>query len=260
LGRLAPILGTAAPPSGTPVRTLPATAAAAQATSDAELVRLWLARHRNSPRTVRAYRADVAAFLRHAAKPLRAITLADVQDFDAALAETTSTKGAGPLAPASWARRLSAVKSLLGFAHRLGYLAFDVGAPLKLPAVKQTLAERFLAEEAVIRLRNVADTTMTVLLLGAVAPPRRLIADKAYDADSLRDWLRVRRIRAVIPSTAARTTPYPLDRAAYRRRNHIERLFCRLKNWRHIATRYDRLATNYLAAVTLAALVTEWAK
>ena len=99
---------------------------------------------------------------------------------------------------------------------------------------------------------------MAVPLLSAVARPRRLIADMAYDVDRLRRWLRARRIKAVIPSTATRTVPYPLDRAAYRRRNLIERLFCRLKNWRRIATRYDRLARNYLAALALVAVATEW--
>jgi transposase len=95
-------------------------------------------------------------------------------------------------------------------------------------------------------------------IVGSVAAPRRLIADKAYDAESFRHWLADRRIKAVIPSTASRTTPYPIDRKAYRRRNVIERLFCRLKNWRRIATRYDRLARNYVAALALAAIVTAW--
>jgi len=107
---------------------------------------------------------------------------------------------------------------------------------------------------------NVADVTMAVPLLSSVEQPKRLIADKAYDVDSLREWLKARRIRAVIPSTAARTVPYPLDRAAYRRRNLIERLFGRLKNWRRIATRYDRLARNYLAALALVAVGVEWVK
>jgi transposase len=107
---------------------------------------------------------------------------------------------------------------------------------------------------------NVPDITMATPLLDAVARPKRLIADKAYDAERLRDWLKARRVRAVIPSTAARTTPYPLDRKAYRLRNLIERLFCRLKNWRRVATRYDRLAHNYLASLALAAVVSEWAK
>ena len=99
---------------------------------------------------------------------------------------------------------------------------------------------------------------MAVPLLGAVTSPKHLIADKAYDADSLRGWLKFRRIKAVIPSTATRTIPHPLDRALYRRRNLIERLFCRLKNWRRLATRYDRLARNYLAALALVAVVSEW--
>ena len=97
-------------------------------------------------------------------------------------------------------------------------------------------------------------------MLNRATPSRRLIADKAYDADSLRKWLAERQVKAVIPSTATRRTPYPLDRRAYRRRNVIERLFGRLKNWRRIATRYDRHASNYLAAIALVATVTEWAK
>ena len=85
-------------------------------------------------------------------------------------------------------------------------------------------------------------------MLEAMAPKRRLIADKAYDADRLRLWLRERGIEAVIPGRASRDVAYPLNRSAYRRRNIIERMFGKLKNWRRIATRYDRLAVNYLAA------------
>ena len=61
-------------------------------------------------------------------------------------------------------------------------------------------------------------------------------------------------------TVASRRTPYPLDRAAYRRRNVVERLFCRRKNWRRVATRYDRLARNYMAAIALAAIVCAWIK
>jgi transposase len=105
---------------------------------------------------------------------------------------------------------------------------------------------------------NVADIVMAVPLLGTVAKPKRLPADKAYDTDSLRRWLKQRKIRAVIPSTASRRTPYPLDRAAYKRRNVIERLFCELKNWRRAATRYHRLARNYLSGLALAAIMIAW--
>jgi transposase len=103
-----------------------------------------------------------------------------------------------------------------------------------------------------------ADITMAVPLLEALAPTRRLIADKAYDADRLRTWLQDKGIEAVIPGRAARAIAYPLNRAASRRRNSIERLFGRLKNWKRIATRYDRLAVNYLAAIVLVATITQW--
>jgi transposase len=105
---------------------------------------------------------------------------------------------------------------------------------------------------------NIADISMAIPLLEGMAPPKRLLADKAYDADKLRGWLKKRRIKAVIPSTASRAKPYPLDRTAYRRRNVIERLFGHLKNWRRIATRYDRLAQNYLAAIALVSIVIAW--
>jgi transposase len=105
---------------------------------------------------------------------------------------------------------------------------------------------------------NIADISMAIPLLEGIARPRRLIADKAYDADKLRNWLKAHRIKAVIPSNATRNTPYPLDRIAYRRRNVIERMFGKLKNWRRIATRYDRLARNYLAAIALVSVIIAW--
>ncbi|PVE22046.1 hypothetical protein DC522_23075, partial [Microvirga sp. KLBC 81] len=104
---------------------------------------------------------------------------------------------------------------------------------------------------------TIADISMALPLLRAVTTPKRLIGDKAYDGDSLRRRLKERRIKAVIPSSANHTMPYPLDRTAYRRRNLIERLFCRLKNWRRIATRYDRLARSDLADLALIAVTTE---
>jgi transposase len=95
-------------------------------------------------------------------------------------------------------------------------------------------------------------------LLEALAPTKRLIADKAYDADRLRQWLASRNIEAVIPARGTRASVYPIDRKAYRRRNIIERMFGRLKNWKRIATRYDRLAVNFMAAIALVALATQW--
>lgn len=95
-------------------------------------------------------------------------------------------------------------------------------------------------------------------LLGAAGPMKRLIADKAYDTNRLRDLLKERRIVAVIPSIARRKILIPYNRAIYRQRNLIERMFARLKDFRRIATRYDKLARNFLASVVLAATVTWW--
>lgn len=106
---------------------------------------------------------------------------------------------------------------------------------------------------------NIADITMAVPIFEDLPRPKRLLADKAYDANRFRTWLKARQITAVIPSNATRNRPYPLDRNAYRRRNLIERLFGRLKNWRRIATRYDRLAQNYLSALALVAIIIAWA-
>ena len=103
---------------------------------------------------------------------------------------------------------------------------------------------------------NVADISMAVPLLSAVTSPKHLIADKAYDADSLRNWLNTRRIKAAAPQHEQFLTR--ATRAVYRRRNLIERLFCRLKNWRRLATRYDRMARNYIAALALVSVVLEW--
>jgi transposase len=107
---------------------------------------------------------------------------------------------------------------------------------------------------------NVSDIVVAERIVGAVAPSKRLLADRAYDAEPFRFWLSDRGTEAIIPSTRSRKTPFPLDHRAYARRNVVERLFCRLKNWRRIATRYDRLARNYLSAIALVATVIAWAK
>jgi transposase len=84
---------------------------------------------------------------------------------------------------------------------------------------------------------NTPDIHTAIPLLEGLPRPKRLIADKAYDAMTLRRWLKRRRIKAVIPFLATRTFPFPLDRKAYKRRNVIKRMWSRLKNWRRIATR-----------------------
>lgn len=99
---------------------------------------------------------------------------------------------------------------------------------------------------------------MASALLAAAGPIRCLLADKGYDADHLRAALAARKIKAVIPSTTSRRRPIPYDKTAYRHRNRIERMFCRLKDFRRIATRYDKLARNFIAGVFLAATIIWW--
>lgn len=82
--------------------------------------------------------------------------------------------------------------------------------------------------------------------------PEALIGDKAYDAASLRDALAQREIIPVIPPKANRKIPVLCDFALYCERNLVERFFNKLKHFRAIATRYDKLARNFLAGVHLA--------
>ena len=93
----------------------------------------------------------------------------------------------------------------------------------------------------------------------ALAPAAEtLAADRAYDSDVLRGQLIAKGMRPVIPNAPYRKRLHPFDAEAYKRRNLVERAFCRLKDFRRIATRYDKLACTYAAAVCLAAIVTWW--
>lgn len=105
---------------------------------------------------------------------------------------------------------------------------------------------------------NHADISEAPALLDKCPAPSRLLADKGYDANSLRDRLAETKTEAVIPSTRSRKAPIPDDAEAYRDRNRIERAFGRLKDWRRIATRYDKLARNFASAVALAAVIIWW--
>lgn len=86
----------------------------------------------------------------------------------------------------------------------------------------------------------------------------RLIADRGYDSNAIRAVIQAQGAEVVIPATRSRKAPIPYDRDAYRSRNLVERLWCRLKDWRRIATRSDKLATNYMAGVIIAAMLIFW--
>lgn len=82
--------------------------------------------------------------------------------------------------------------------------------------------------------------------------PGALVADKAYDSDAIRNDLKQRDIRAVIPPKSNRTKTLRYDKRLYRQRNCIERVLGHLKINRAIATRYDQLADSFLAMLYLA--------
>ena len=96
------------------------------------------------------------------------------------------------------------------------------------------------------------DVTQAPALLAGLAP-RRVLADKAYDSNSLRQIIADMDAEAVIPCNPTRKALIPYDFEAYKARNLIERCFNRLKHFRRVATRYDRRAANFLSFVLIAA-------
>jgi len=85
-----------------------------------------------------------------------------------------------------------------------------------------------------------------------------LVADKGYDTDAFRAWLKEYQIKTVIPGRSNRKKRIRYDKQAYKGRNVVERCFCRLKDWRRIATRYDKLARNYFSALCFVAMLAYW--
>ena len=97
-------------------------------------------------------------------------------------------------------------------------------------------------------------------MLARLQPDLRVIADAAYDAEDLREWLAERGSRIVIPNRQNRKQPFPFDAVTYKRRNVVERTFCRLKDYRRLATRYDRLDATFLATLCIASPMTYFLK
>lgn len=114
-----------------------------QAETDEQLIQLWL--HGRGKGTTTVYRSDIDAFLAFAAKPLHQITLGHVQAF----ADELEQRG---LRPATRNRKLSVVKSLFAFGHKIGYLTFDVARPVRAVKEKDRLVERILDEGQVQRM------------------------------------------------------------------------------------------------------------
>src|SRR4051794_17868730 len=105
---------------------------------------------------------------------------------------------------------------------------------------------------------NASDMATAPLLLRALPPITHVVADRGYDSNGLRALIDQLGAEAVIPPSSDRVRQIPYDRVAYRSRNLVERLWCRLKDWRRVATRYDKLARNFLAAAMIAAAISYW--
>ena len=99
-----------------------------------------------------------------------------------------------------------------------------------------------------------ADITQAEPLL-AELEPQAVLADKGYDSDNLVANLEGRGIKPVIPPKANRKNPRETDFALYRERNVVERFFNKIKHYRGIATRFDKLASTFLAGVQLVSML-----
>ncbi len=110
----------------------------------------------------------------------------------------------------------------------------------------------------VLTAGNVSDFVPAKECLEAAPKAASIIADRGYDSDELRDFIKERGGKPVIPPKINRNVQYRYDKALYKTRNRVERFFCRLKDFRRVATRYDRQPYTFMAAVFLASIVAFW--
>ena len=104
----------------------------------------------------------------------------------------------------------------------------------------------------VLSAGQASDKAAVAELIDGLPPAQALIADRGYDAQAVIELVRSRGGCAHIPTQKDRKLQRSVDPAIYRQRNLVERFFCKLKHFRRIATRFDKLARNFLAAVLLA--------
>jgi len=106
---------------------------------------------------------------------------------------------------------------------------------------------------------NCADITTAYELAAQLPSNGCLIGDMGYDALELRQTLAFQGTATVIPTNPTHKHKWPIDLKTYKERNLVERMFGRLKDLRRIATRYDKLASNFVSAIALVAVVIWWA-
>ena len=105
---------------------------------------------------------------------------------------------------------------------------------------------------------QVSDHTGAAALPDGLPKADWILGDRGYDADWLREALKDKGIKVCIPGRKSRKKPVEYDKRRYKRRNRIEIMFGRLKDWRRVATRYDRCPETFLSAITRAATILFW--
>jgi transposase len=104
----------------------------------------------------------------------------------------------------------------------------------------------------------VSDYTGAAALLSSLSRADWMLADRGYDADWFREALKDKGIKACIPGRKSRKEAVTYDKRRYKRRNRIEIMFGRLKDWRRVATRHDRCPETFFSTIALAATVLFW--
>lgn len=105
---------------------------------------------------------------------------------------------------------------------------------------------------------QVSDFKGAELLVDDLPAADTMLGDKGYDADWFREALQGKNITPCIPPRKNRTQKIDYDKELYKQRHKIENMFGRIKDWRRIATRYDRCSHTFFSAICIAAIVIWW--
>lgn len=168
--------------------------------------------------------------------------------------------GAGPARRTGYARLHLCEGASLGTWRKRGAKAQAIGLSRGGQTTKIHAVCDLLGRPVALALTpgNTSDIKAAELLKECVTRFRRLVADRGYDADSFRKTLSEAGTTPVIPGRINRKKRIRHDKKRYRDRWLIEAMFCRLKDFRRVSTRYDKLAANFLSAAAVAAAVAFW--
>src|SRR4051812_28299026 len=209
---------------------------------------------------MRSSAAGAGRTARTSMAPRRRSTTGSCAGPSAASGKASSARSPAPRRPTDCSSIRAASRPTAAPAGQKGGLAHGIGRTkggrnTKLHAVCDARGRPLVL---VLTPGNTHDCKVAQLCIEALPPSAELVADKGYDSQPLREWLEARGTTPVIPPRRNRKLQYGYDRAIYKERNVIERMFCRLKDWRRIATRYDRNLKTFMSAVALAAAVIWW--